>query len=296
MYDVSSRIDRTDGVWLLAAVTVGVSAERAFREVATGEGLATWFCDAHVEPEVGGAIVQYTDPSATPGSPEAEAAATHGSVTEYRSPSAFGPGRFAYAEREWMGPGLPVDPWITSFEVAEVRGGPGPQARVELRSGFEVDSELARESVAPSEDGWTQALVGLAHRLTTFPDGAVGIVSTTTEASASSVEERWARAVHALGLAPSPGVGDAFASSSRVGSVSGTVLHAGDCSVVLALAEPGIGTLSLFCFPAGESAEEATSHAALGVRVVAPGAGIAADESAAGWDAERWRRWTDSTI
>ncbi|WP_333619291.1 SRPBCC family protein [Dietzia sp.] len=288
--DVATRIDTAGGRWLEAETIVSVPSERAFREIATGKGISSWFCAAAVEPEVGGALTLYLDPVSEPGTAAAEESASRGEITEYRAPSAFGPGRFAYVERDWMGPGLPVDPWITEFEVSEAAAGsPAGATRISLRSGFDKDSHLAGESIAPSIEGWAQSLTALAHRLDTFPDGDVRIVAAAAEPAARSVTDRWAAALSALGISASAAPGDSFSTAGRVGRVAGTVLRIADGSGVFALAAPHTGTLSLQCYPAGESAEQATTHSALGARVASPD--LAAAEA---WDEQRWSRWVES--
>ena len=287
MFDITARVESAGGVWLVVSARVDVPARRAFDEVATAEGISAWFSPTTLEPEVGGEILQGFDPTVAPGTPEFEEAASRGTVTEYRAPSAFGPGRFGYVERDWMGPGLPVDPWHTTFEVAESDGA----TLITLRSGFEQDSELGRTSAEQSETGWTQAIHCLAHRLTAFPDGGVRTTQALSKIAPSSVEALWSWAAKALGLGggqPEPGAH--VDATTREGRIAGTVLHYSEGAAVLALSSPGVGTLNVYCFPAGEIAEEATSHAQLAARFVEPA------DAPSTWDSARWQRWIDALV
>lgn len=284
MFDINARIESTAGVWLVVEARVDVAPARAFTEVATAEGISAWFSPTTLEPEVGGELLQGLDPTVGPDSPEFTDMATRGTVTEYRAPSAFGAGRFAYVERDWMGPGMPVDPWFTSFEVAESGSG----TLITLRSGFEQNSELGRTTAEQSETGWTQAMHCLAHRLSAFPDGGVRTTQVQSETAATSVEALWASATRALGLAADTEPGAHVDASSRAGRVSGTVLHYAEGAVVLALSSPGVGTLNVYCFPAGESASEATSHAQLSARFAEPA------DAPSDWGSARWGRWIAS--
>lgn len=284
MFDITARIDTTGGVWLVVEARVDATAERAFREVATAEGISAWFSPTTLDPVVDGELLQGLDPGVSPGSPEFAEMAARGIVTEYRAPSAFGPGRFGYVERDWMGEGMPVDPWFTTFEVAESGGG----TLITLRSGFEQNSELGRTSAEQSETGWTQAMHCLAHRLTAFPDGGVRTTQVQSETAATSVEALWDSAAKALGLAADTEPGAHVDATSRAGRVAGTVLHYAEGAVVLALSSPGVGTLNVYCFPAGESASEATSHAQLSARFAEPA------DAPSDWDSARWGRWIAS--
>ncbi|HJE91161.1 MAG TPA: hypothetical protein K8V11_09155 [Dietzia timorensis] len=49
-----------------------------------------------------------------------------------------------------------------------------------------------------------------------------------------------------------------------------------------------MGTLNVYCFPAGESASEATSNAQLAARFAEP------TDAPSDWDSDRWQRWLDS--
>lgn len=282
MFDITAHVESTGGVWLVVRTRVDVPARRAFDEVATAEGISAWFTPTTLDPEIGGEILQGLDPTVAPGSPEFAEMASRGTVTEYRTPSAFGPGRFGYVEHDWMGPGMPVDPWYTTFEVAESGG----STLITLRSGFEKDSELGRASAEQSETGWTQAMHCLAHRLTTFPDAGVRTTQALSEVAAGSVEALWSSAATALGFAagrPEPGAH--LDVTTREGRVAGTVLHYSEGAAVFALSSPGVGTLNVYGFPAGESATEATSHAQLAARFAEPA------DAPSGWDSGRWERW-----
>lgn len=292
MFDINARIDSTDGIWLVVEARVDVPAARAFAEVATAEGISAWFAPTTLEPEVDGELLQGLDPAVGPESPEFAEMAARAAITEYRAPSAFGAGRFAYIERDWMGPGMPVDPWLTSFEIAESSAesgaASGATTLITLRSGFAQDSELGRTSAEQSETGWTQAMHCLAHRLTAFPDGGARTTQALSEVRPGSVEALWARAAKALGIAAGAEPGSHVDSATRVGRVAGTVLHSAGGSAVLALSSPGVGTLSVYCFPAGESAAEATSQAQLAARFTEPA------DAPIDWDSDRWQRWLDS--
>lgn len=288
MFDINAHVDSTDGVWLVVEARVDVPAARAFTEVATAEGISAWFSPTTLDPEVGGELLQGLDPTVGPDSPDFAEMATRGTVTEYRAPSAFGAGRFAYVERDWMGPGMPVDPWITSFEVAESGHESGAATLITLRSGFEQDSQLGRTSAEESETGWTQAMHCLAHRLTAFPDGGARITQALSDVRPGSVEAMWARAAKALRIPEGTEPGTHIDAASRAGRVAGTVLHASEGAAVLALSSPGVGTLNVYCFPAGESASEATSHAQLAARFAEPA------DAPSDWDSIRWQRWLDS--
>lgn len=284
MFDINARIESTAGVWLVVEARVDVAPARAFTEVATAEGISAWFSPTTLEPEVGGELLQGLDPTVGPDSPEFTDMTTRGTVTEYRAPSAFGAGRFAYVERDWMGPGMPVDPWFTSFEVAESGSG----TLITLRSGFEQNSELGRTTAEQSETGWTQAMHCLAHRLSAFPDGGVRTTQVLSDVRPGSVEALWARAAKALGIPAGAEPGTHVDAASRAGRVAGTVLHSAEGAAVLALSSPGVGTLNIYCFPAGESASEATSNAQLAARFAEPA------DAPSDWDSDRWQRWLDT--
>ena len=215
------------------------------------------------------------------------------------------PGRFAYAERDWMGEGVPVPPWETSCEVtSDGEGG----SVLTLRSGFDSDGQLAVESVDGSVAGWSQSLTVLAHRLTHRPADGVATVDAATDPVAMTVPELWAR-VSAQLVTPAAGAGGGGSASTgavaRSGEVGGIVASEAAASMALILSAPVDGMLELFAFPAGETHEDAARRAALAVRlyeyVDAPGGdggplGAAAVDVEPTWDATRWRTWLEALI
>lgn len=319
MYQVTAGVEvDDDGRRVVCSVPLPVPPPVVFDAVATGEGISSWFVPCALEPQVGGRIVQFADPgSPDPTSgPEAAAeamlTATVGEITDYTPPACSVPGRFAYAERDWMGEGVPVPPWETSCEV--VSDGEGGSV-LTLRSGFDSDGQLAVESVDGSVAGWSQSLTVLAHRLTHRPADGVATVDAATDPLDATVPELWAR-VSAQLVAPASGVGGGGSAATGSGStgsaVAGAVARSGEvggivateatASMALILSAPVDGMLELFAFPAGESHEDAAGRAALAMRlyeyVDAPGSdgsplGAAAVDVEPTWDATRWRTWLD---
>ncbi len=308
MYDVTAGIETEDGGRRVACrVPLPVAPAVVWDAVATGEGISSWFVPCAMEPQVGGRIVQFADPGAPDPTTGPEAAAeamltaTVGEITVYTPPAGSVPGLFSYAERDWMGEGVPVPPWETSCEVVD--DGEGGSV-LTLRSGFGSGGQLAKESVDGSVDGWVQALTVLAHRLTHRPADGVVTVDAATDPVEATVPELWARVTAAL-IAPASGVGGNPGDGgvvARSGEVGGIVAIGSEASRTLILSAPADGMLELFAFPAGESHEDAVGRAALAVRVFeyvdAPGGdghplGAAAVDVTPTWDAPRWREWLE---
>ena len=311
MYDVTAGIEIEDGGRRVACrVPLPVAPAVVWDAVATGEGISSWFVPCALEPQVGGRIVQFADPGAPDPTTGPEAAAeamltaTVGEITVYRPPAGSVPGLFSYEERDWMGEGVPVPPWVTSCEVVD--DGEGGSV-LTLRSGFGSGGQLAEESVDGSVDGWVQALTVLAHRLTHRPADGVVTVDAATDPVESTVPELWARVTSALiapasGVGGNPGNGGAVA---RAGEVGGIVVTESQASRTLILSAPVDGMLELFAFPAGEDHEDAAGRAAVALRVYeyvdAPGGdggplGAAAVDVAPTWDAPRWRAWLEGLL
>lgn len=316
MYDVTAGIESLDGGRRVrCTVPLPVEPAVVFDAVATGEGISSWFVACALEPHVGGRIVQFADPGAPDPTTGPEAAAeamltaTVGEITEYAPPAAGAPGRFAYAERDWMGEGVPVPPWETSCEVApDGEGG----TVLTLRSGFGSEGQLAAESVDGSVDGWRHALTVLAHRLTHRPSDGVVAVDAATDPVRLTVPVLWDRVMGRL-VAPAAGVGAGAATAgsgddgegavARAGEVGGIVAASSAAAATILLSAPVDGVLELYAFPAGETAEAAATGAAVAVRVyeyvTVPGGGdeplgaAAVDGVEPTWDAPRWRGWLD---
>lgn len=318
MYGVTAGIEATDGGrHVVCRVPLPVAPDVVWDAISTGEGISSWFVPCALEPQVGGRIVQFADPGApdpTTGPEEAAEAmltATVGEITVYSPPALGSPGVFTYAERNWMGEGVPVPPWETSCEVVgdDDEGG----SVLTLRSGFDSGGQLAEESVDGSVTGWAHALTVLAHRLTHRPADGVVTVDVATDPVSSSVPRLWARVMGTL-VAPAAGVGGGFsggpasgaAAVARSGEVGGIVARESEASVTLILSAPVDGMLELYAFPAGDTPEDATGSAAIGVRVYeyvdAPGStgeplGAAAiDGVEPTWDAPRWRGWLEGLL
>lgn len=310
MYDVTAGIEvDDDGRRVVCSVPLPVPPAVVFDAVATGEGISSWFVPCALEPEVGGRIVQFADPGAPDPTTGPEAAAeamltaTVGEITAYTPPAGSVPGLFTYAERDWMGEGVPVPPWETSCEVvADDDGG----TVLTLRSGFASAGRLAEESVDGSVTGWAQALIVLAHRLTHRPADGVVTVDASTDPIASTVPDLWARVIGRL-VAPAAGVGagsDGSGAVARSGEVGGIVAVSSEASATILLSAPADGVLELYAYPAGDTPEDAASHVALAVRVYeyvgAPGGSgdplgaAAVDGVEPTWDAPRWREWLDA--
>ena len=312
MYQVTAGVEvDDDGRRVVCSVPLPVPPPVVFDAVATGEGISSWFVPCALEPQVGGRIVQFADPGAPDPTTGPEAAAeamltaTVGEITDYTPPADSVPGRFAYAERDWMGEGVPVPPWETSCEItSDGEGG----SVLTLRSGFDSDGQLAVESVDGSVAGWSQSLTVLAHRLTHRPADGVATVDAATDPVAMTVPELWAR-VSAQLVTPAAGAGGGGSASTgavaRSGEVGGIVASEAAASMALILSAPVDGMLELFAFPAGETHEDAADRAALAVRlyeyVDAPGGdgaplGAAAVDVEPTWDATRWRTWLEALI
>ena len=317
MYGVTAEIEADDdGRHVVCRVGLPVAPGVVFDAVATGEGISSWFVPCALEPYVGGRIVQFADPGAPDPTTGPEAAAeamltaTVGEITEYAPPAAGGRGVFAYAERDWMGEGIPVPPWETTCEVRDDDEG---GSVLTLRSGFDSGGQLVEESVDGSVTGWAHALTVLAHRLTHRPADGVVTVDVATEAVAASVPQLWGRVMSRL-VAPAAGVGggtggpgaDGTGAVARSGEVGGIVARVSEAAATVILSAPVDGMLELFAFPAGETPEDATGRAAVGVRVyeyvdVPGGTGeplgaAAVDGVEPTWDALRWRAWLDGLI
>lgn len=315
MYEVTAEIRADDGGHrVVCTVPLPVPPDVVWDAVATGEGISSWYVPCALEPQVGGRIVQFADPGAPDPTAGPEAAAealltaTVGEITEYTPPAAGAPGRFVYAERDWMGEGVPVPPWETSCEVApDGEGG----TVLTLRSGFGSEGQLAAESVDGSVDGWRHALTVLAHRLTHRPADGVVTVDAATDPVRLTVPLLWDRVMGRL-VAPAAGVGAAGPAGSgdddegavaRSGEVGGIVAASSGASATILLSAPLDGVVELYAFPAGETPESATHHAAVAVRVyeyvTVPGGGdeplgaAAVDGVEPTWDAPRWRAWLD---
>ena len=311
MYDVTGRIDRTDdGVRTVCTVHLPVATAVVFDAVATGEGISSWFVPCALEPRVGGRVVQFADPGAPDPTSGPEAAveasltATVGEITDYRPPGPDGLAHFSYVESNWMGEGVPVPPWSTTFDIRpEIRPDARPDAPgtlLTLTSGFSQGGQLVDNAVAESVVGWTDALTVLAHRLTHRPESGVVTVLAATEASRDSVTALWSRAADRLSIT----AGDAPV--ARFGDVGGVVLSATEAAATVVLSAPVDGVAQLFAFPAGDSATAAADHAALAVRVYeyvdrpggdgSPLGAAAVDDVEPGWDSGRWRDWLDDLV
>ena len=315
MYEVTAKI-RTDdgGHHVVCTVPLPVPPDVVWDAVATGEGISSWYVPCALEPQVGGRIVQFADPGAPDPTTGPEAAAeamltaTVGEITEYSPPTPGAPGVFAFEERNWMGEGVPVPPWVTSCELDDDDEG---GTLLSLRSGFDSGGQLAEEAVASSVDGWAQALTVLAHRLTHRPADGVVTVAAATDPVDGSVPQLWARVMDAL-VAPAAAVGAnpseaaGLGAVARSGEVGGIVAVSSEASVTLILSAPVDGMLELFAFPAGETHEDAAGRSALAVRVFeyvdAPGGGggplgaAAVDGVEPSWDAPRWRAWLEGLL
>lgn len=313
MYDVTAGIETHDGGRRVACrVPLPVAPGVVWDAVATGEGISSWFVPCALEPQVGGRIVQFADPGAPDPTTGPEAAAeamltaTVGEITVYSPPSGSAPGTFTYAERDWMGEGVPVPPWETSCEVVD---DDEDGSLLTLRSGFGSGGQLAEESVDGSVDGWVQALTVLAHRLTHRPADGVVTVDAATDPVDCGVPELWARVKGRL-IAPATGAGggagDGGGTVARSGEVGGIVAAGSEAALTLILSAPVDGVLELFAFPAGETHEDAAGRAAIAVRayeyVEAPGGtgeplgAAAVDGVEPTWDASRWRAWLGGLI
>ena len=315
MYGVTAGIETDDGGRRVACrVPLPVPPAVVWDAVASGEGISSWFVPCALEPQVGGRIVQFADPGAPDPTAGPEAAAeamltaTVGEITEYSPPSGSAPGRFAYAERDWMGEGVPVPPWETSCEVLDDDEG---GTLLTLRSGFGSGGQLAEESVDGSVDGWVQALTVLAHRLTHRPADGVVTVDAATDPVDAGVPELWARVAAQL-IAPAAGAGGGGApvegsraggigAVARSGEVGGIVAARSEAAMTLILSAPVDGMLELFAYPSGEDHQDAAGRAAVALRVYeyvdAPGGSgdplgaAAVDGVEPTWDAPRWREW-----
>ena len=322
MYGVTAGIEADEnGRHVVCSVPLPVTPEVVWDAVATGEGISSWFVPCALEPQVGGRIVQFADPGAPDPTTGPEAAAeamltaTVGEITVYSPPSGSVPGEFTFAERDWMGEGVPVPPWETSCTVAS--DGEGGTV-LTLRSGFDSGGQLAEESVDGSVSGWAQSLTVLAHRLTHRPADGVVTVDAATDPVASSVPELWSRVIGRL-VAPAAGAGGAqghgpqgagtagdTGAVARSGEVGGIVASSSLASTLIVLSAPVDGVLELYAFPAGDTHEDATSSAAVAVRmyeyVDAPGGtgeplgAAAVDGVEPTWDAVRWRGWLEGLI
>lgn len=311
MYDVTAEIETGDGGRRVACrVPLPAAPTVVWDAVATGEGISSWFVPCALEPQVGGRIVQFADPGAPDPTTGPEAAAeamltaTVGEITAYSPPAGSVPGDFTFAERNWMGEGVPVPPWETSCSVAS--DGEGGTV-LTLRSGFDSGGQLAEESVDGSVSGWAQSLTVLAHRLTHRPADGVVTVDAATDPVASSVPELWSRVIGRL-VTPAAGAGTAgdTGAVARSGEVGGIVASSSDASTLIVLSAPVDGVLELYAFPAGDTHEDATGSAAIAVRmyeyVDAPGSAgaplgaAAVDGVEPTWDAVRWRGWLEGLI
>lgn len=331
MYGVTAEVRTHDGgVRVECSVPLPVAPQVVWDAVATGEGISSWYVPCALEPEVGGRIVQFADPGAPDPTAGPEAAAeamltaSVGEITAYSPPTPGAPGLLTYVERDWMGEGVPVPPWVTECEITaddgDDRGGRGGGDRdddddegrtlLRLRSGFESGGQLAEEAVASSVDGWAQALTVLAHRLTHRAADGVVTVDAATDPVDVSVPQLWGRVMAAL-AAPMVGAGAAAPAAglggvARSGEVGGIVAASSQASVTLILSAPVDGMLELFAFPAGETHEDAAGSSALGVRVFeyvdAPGGdgrplgAAAVDGVEPSWDTPRWRAWLEALV
>lgn len=313
MYGVTAGIEAEgNGRHVVCGVPLPVAPEVVWGAVATGEGISSWFVPCALEPQVGGRIIQFADPGAPDPTTGPEAAAeamltaTIGEITVYSPPSGSVPGVFTFAERDWMGEGVPVPPWETSCTVAD--DGEGGTV-LTLRSGFDSGGQLAEESVDGSVSGWAQSLTVLAHRLTHRPADGVVTVDAATDPVASSVPDLWTRVIGRL-VAPAAGAGgapgDGTGAVARSGEVGGIVATDSEASAIILLSAPVDGVLELYAFPAGDTHEDATGSAAIAVRVYeyvdAPGStgeplgAAAVDGVEPTWDAPRWRAWLDGLV
>lgn len=325
MYDVTAGIEsHEDGRRVVCSVPLPVPPAVVFDAVATGEGISSWFVPCALEPQVGGRIVQFADPGAPDPTTGPEAAAeamltaTVGEITEYTPPSGRSPGRFAYAEHNWMGEGVPVPPWETSCDVVADGGDDGDDGDgndggtlLTLRSGFASGGQLVSESVEGSVSGWAHALTVLAHRLTHRPADGVVTVEAATDPVELTVPELWTRVMNGL-VAPLSGAGAAASggdgpgrtgSVARSGEVGGIIAVSSEAAATILLSAPVDGVLELYAYPDGETAEDAAERAAVAVRVYeyvdAPaGSGeplgaAAVDGVEPSWNAPRWRAWLD---
>lgn len=285
MYEIDLRVEHNNGVWLVAELDLPVPPARAFEEVATAEGISTWFATTSLEPQVGGKLMQFED-----GLCEDDDAAICGEVTVYEVPnSGDAEGTFAWVERDWMGPDTEVPDWITRFEISPTNGaedGDKLGSFMHLRSGFATSNELADTSVEQSQAVWRHNLLALTHRLAVFPDGRVRTLQVRSVPRPGSPAACWESIATSLGMTSTTQAGDAFAARGA----QGTVIDVIGVAAVLALSSPAIGTLGLSVHPAGASAAEAAANSAASLRFTEF---VASSSDAPRWEAADWTEWLE---
>jgi hypothetical protein len=220
----------TGGARVEVSTEVAAAPEAAYRAVATGPGLTSWFAPTRID---GDDVVM-----------------SLGGLGRARSRvvAREEPLRFAFAEERWLDGAAPL---VTEFVVEDL-GGDRSRVRIVNRVDGERRDDVD-EALAATEAGWAPYLAALRLHLAGHAGEAAASVDVTAEAL-GSVGAAWATLVDALGLDGTPEAGGRVrVTAPDAPDVSGVVEHAGEHEIVVKLdgAVPGHALVAAYEGPDG---------------------------------------------
>lgn len=220
--------DDSDSKVVRVEVEVPGTPEQVWETIATGPGIECWFVPAELDGREGGRITTHHGPFGE----------STGTVTAWDPPN-----RLAYEERDWHPDAEGVPPWATEILVEARAGG---TCVVRLASGLFSDAGDWGDEIAPTEDGWRQALQNLRLYLSHFAGqecASLFVLSTTAEPAAAA----WKTVAGGLGLLGAS-EGDSVESAPGAPRVRGVVETAEEHGLVVRTEQPAPGLLELFAF------------------------------------------------